>query len=237
MFDRQIGEQVLTFGVSGKLIMNNLVMYDRQSDSLWLQITGEGIDGRFKGVSLVHVPHVQTSWAAWEEMHPDTLVLDKRGGYERDPYASYYNDGSAGTLGESQSDDRLPPKDLVLGYIFGGRAKGYPFRILLETPVLNDTFADRDLLVVFDERSQTGQIFRRTVDGQSLTFGLVTLADGDVIVRDRETGSTWSGLSGEAIDGPLAGRKLQPLPTFYAFWFSWTDFFTEAELYEGMSGA
>lgn len=59
-----------------------------------------------------------------------------------------------------------------------------------------------------------------------LRVALVTLADGDVIVRDRETGSTWSGLSGEAIDGPLAGRRLQQLPTFYAFWFSWTDFFT-----------
>ena len=64
--------------------MNNLVMYDRQTDTLWLQISGEGIDGPFKGVSLVKVPHVQTTWAAWKEMHPDTLVLDKRGGYDRD---------------------------------------------------------------------------------------------------------------------------------------------------------
>ena len=212
--------------------MNNLVMYDRQTDSLWLQISGEGIDGRFKGVSLTKLPHLQTSWAAWKEMHPDTLVLDKRDGYDRDPYQSYYNEPGAGPQGQSRSDDRLPPKDLVLGYIFGGRAKGYPFRTLLETPVVNDSFAERELLVVFDERSQTGQIFQRTLDDRTLTFELVSLSYGDVIVRDLETGSTWSGLSGEALEGPLAGRTLQQTSTFYAFWFSWKDFFIEAELYE-----
>ncbi|KKL93178.1 hypothetical protein LCGC14_1877270, partial [marine sediment metagenome] len=44
--------------------------------------------------------------------------------------------------------------------------------------------------------------------------------------------STWSGLSGAALEGPLAGRTLQQMPAFYAFWFSWKDFFIEAELYE-----
>ncbi len=213
--------------------MNNLVMYDRETESLWLQISGEGIDGRLKGASLNQISHIQTTWNAWKELHPDTVVLDKGGGYGSDSYESYYRDPSAGPLGESRGDDRFERKDLVLGYIFGGRAKGYPFRTLLETPVVNDTFAGRDLLVVFDERSQTGQILERTVDGRSLTFELATPADGDVIVRDRETGTTWSGLTGEALTGPLAGQALRPLPGFYAFWFSWTDFFIEAELYEG----
>ncbi len=124
----------------------------------------------------------------------------------------------------------------MIGYIFGGSAKGYAFRTLLETPVINDTFAGRDLLVVFDERSQTGQIFQRTVDGRSLTFEPAAPSDGDVLVRDRETGSTWSAFTGEALEGPLAGQTLQRLPIFYAFWFSWTDFFIEAELYGPPSG-
>lgn len=233
MFDRRAEGQELTFGVSGKLIMNNLVMYDRSTNSLWLQISGEGIEGQFAGFRLEQVPHVQTTWAAWKEQHPDTLVLDKRGRYGSDPYASYYESRGVGPLGVTRSDDRLLPKDLVLGYIFGGRAKGYPFPTLIETPVVNDTFAERDLLVVFDERSETGQIFERTLDGRRLTFDWVSPTRGDVLVRDRETGSTWSGLTGEALDGPLAGQMLQPLPGFYAFWFSWVDFFIEGELYEG----
>ena len=71
-----------------------------------------------------------------------------------------------------------------------------------------------------------------TGEGRTLTFELISLSDGDVIVRDRETGSTWSGLSGEALEGPLAGSTLQKMPAFYAFWFAWKDFFIEAELYE-----
>ncbi len=232
MFDRQVEGRELTFGVSGKLIMNNLVMYDRQTDSIWLHISGEAIDGRLKGASLPQVAHVQTTWAAWKELHPQTLVLDKGGGYGRDSYESYYNDPGAGPLGESRNDDRLPPKDLVLGYIFGGRAIGYPLRTLLEAPVVNDTFAGRDLLVVFHDRSQAGQIFLRMVDGRSLTFDRVEGTGTDVIVRDRETGTTWSGLAGEAFEGPLAGQTLQRLPSFYAFWFAWKDFFIEADLYE-----
>jgi hypothetical protein len=233
VFDRRTEGRELTFGVSGKLIMNNLVMYDRQTNSLWLQISGEGIEGSFKGAALDRVPHVQTTWSAWREEHPDTLVLDKSGGYRGDPYASYYRDSGSGPLGQSRDDDRLPPKDLVIGYIFGGSAKGYPFQTLLETPIVNDTFAGRDLLVVFDGRSQTGQIFERVVDGHILTFELAPTVDGDLLLRDRETGSTWSGFSGEALDGPLIGQGLLPLPIFYAFWFAWTDFFVEAELYEG----
>ena len=236
MFDRRLEGRELTFGVSGKLIMNNLVMYDRQTNSFWLQISGEGIKGQFKGTALTKVPHVQTTWAAWKEAHPDTLVLDKGGAYRNDPYESYYGDNSAGPLGESRSDDRLPRKELVVGYVFGGRAIGYPFRTLAETPVINDTFAERELLVVYHDPSQTAQVFQRTADGGGLTFDLVRNAEDDVILRDRETGSTWSGLSGQALDGPLAGQTLKQLPSFYAFWFAWKDFFVEAELYEPPSG-
>ncbi|MBI3286672.1 MAG: DUF3179 domain-containing protein, partial [Chloroflexi bacterium] len=35
MYARRIGGEEYTFGVSGKLIMNTLVMYDRQTGSLW----------------------------------------------------------------------------------------------------------------------------------------------------------------------------------------------------------
>ena len=67
--------------------------------------------------------------------------------------------------------------------------------------------------------------------------GILVQHQGDVKLRDEETGSTWSGLSGKAIAGPLTGEFLQPLPSFYSFWFAWTDFFIEAELYEAPSSS
>lgn len=233
VFDRRVEEEELTFGVSGQLIMNNLVMWDRQTESLWLQITGEGIKGANRGQTLARVAHTQTTWEAWRDSHPETLVLDKRGRYGDDSYGGYYDGGRKGVLGESHEDDRLPPKDLVVGYIAGSNAKGYPFRTLLETPVINDEFEGDEIVVLFDDRSQTGQIFRREVDGRTLTFSLLKRTKSDIVLRDFETGTTWSGITGEALSGPLSGEKLEARPSFYAFWFAWSDFFLEAELYEG----
>jgi hypothetical protein len=232
VFDRRLNGEELTLGVSGKLIMNNLVMFDRQTRSYWLQFTGESIDGAHKGRQLAQVPHVQTTWEAWLNEHPDTLVLDKRGGFRTDPYSSYYRDGSAGVLGESRSDDRFERKDLVVGYISGSSAKGYPIPVLTGSPVINDVFRDEELLIVYHEPSETAQIFLRTVDGRSLSFEHIETTTNDVLMRDVETGTTWSGVSGRALDGPMAGETLQPVPSFYAFWFAWNDFFLEGELYE-----
>ena len=55
----------------------------------------------------------------------------------------------------------------------------------------------------------------------------------DIVLSDFETGTTWSGITGEALSGPLSGERLDSRPSFYAFWFAWSDFFLEAELYEG----
>ncbi len=76
--DRRIGERELTLGVSGKLIDGNLVMYDRETDSLWLQGTGEGLEGSLKGERLNELPEEEwalVTWGEWRAAHPDTLVL------------------------------------------------------------------------------------------------------------------------------------------------------------------
>ena len=115
MYGREIDGEVHTFGVSGKLIMNALVMYDHQSTTLWSQFLRKGVRGPLAGVELDVVPVTQTTWASWSELHPDTLVLHKNGRYQGDVYSSYYRDSSAGVLGETRKDDRLKRKELVLG--------------------------------------------------------------------------------------------------------------------------
>jgi hypothetical protein len=232
VFDRRTGGEELTLGVSGKLIMNNLVMFDRETRSYWLQLTGEAIEGHYSGRTLEQVAHVQTTWETWKDDNPDTLVLDKRGGYGRDAYESYYRDGRAGVLGESHRDERFERKDLVVGFIFGGSAKGYLMPDLLDRPVVNDVFQDHDLLMTYHAPSETGQVFDRTLGERSLSFEHVETRLHDVVMRDAETGTTWSGISGEALEGPLAGETLSLLPSFYAFWFAWSDFFPEGELYQ-----
>ena len=232
VYDRRVGGETLEFGVSGKLVMNDLVMFDRQSDSLWQQILGEGIDGRYKGTRLTAVPATQTTWAQWRAAHPETLVLDKNGGYGSDSYAGYYASGDKGVLGDFRSDDRLPPKAFVLGLIVDDRPKAYPFQELERSPVVHDSLGGRDLVIVHDVRSGTAVAFDRRVEDRLLTFKLIESVAGDLLLRDRETGSVWSGLSGTAREGPLAGTELTQLPAFYSFWFAWSDFYTQTDLYQ-----
>ena len=79
--------------------MNVLVMYDRQTDSLWSQLIGEAVDGPLKGTKLEFVPSWQTTWSDWKTQYPDTLALDKGFGGSRDPYTGYYNSSSSGVIG------------------------------------------------------------------------------------------------------------------------------------------
>ena len=215
--------------MSGKLIMNALVMYDHQTDTLWSQFLSRGVKGPLTDTSLEVLPALQTTWQQWLKLHPDTLVLDKRGRYQSDSYEGYYRGGSAGILGESNRDKRLSPKDLVLGVARDGDAKAYPFHSMVNQPIINDFWAGKEILVVFDRISETGAVFERRLGDLSLSFQLVP---GDsFLIRDRETNSTWQVLTGRAIDGPLAGEVLTRLTSNYSFWFAWSDFYPDTQLY------
>ncbi len=237
MYAREIQGSVHTFGVSGKLIMNALVMYDHQSDTLWSQFLSRGVKGPLANVQLGILPALQTTWRQWLSLHPDTKVLDKRGRYQSDSYESYYRGGSAGIIGESNKDKRLRGKDLVLGVDLVGAAKAYPFQAMAVQGAINDFFSGQPVLVTFDSLNETGAAFVRSVDGNPLHFQTTTKnADGILLLRDQETGSTWQALTGRAIDGPLAGTALERLPSFYSFWFAWSDFHPQTELYSLQTG-
>ena len=78
VYARQVKSTLLTFGVSGKLIMNGLVMYDDETDTLWSQVLGEAVRGPLNGTALEVIPSTQTTLVTWRELHPDTLVIGDR---------------------------------------------------------------------------------------------------------------------------------------------------------------
>ncbi len=209
--------------------MNALVMYDHQTDTLWSQFLSRGVKGPLTDTSLEILPALQTTWQQWLKLHPDTLVLDKRGRFQRDSYEGYYRGGSAGILGEFNKDERLSRKDLVLGVTLDGAARAYSFQSMVDQPIINDFWAGKEILVAFERISETGAVFERTLGGRNLSFQYVP---GDTfLMRDQETKSTWQALTGRAIDGPLAGEVLTRLTSNYSFWFAWSDFYPDTQLY------
>ena len=233
MYAREINDQELTFGVSGKLIRNVLVMYDRQTESLWSQLLGESVSGELQGSKLEFLPSWHMTWEQWKEKHPDTLALRKGRRGIGDPYTSYYQSGATGIIGETFKDDRLFAKEFITGVEVDGAAKAYPFRALSVQPVVNDIVGEHEILVVFDKDGAGSVVFDRKLDEQTLTFALVD--NENQVLTDNETGSTWDGLTGTATAGVLEGQSLTRLKSTSSFWFGWKDFHTSTEVFGPIS--
>ncbi len=212
--------------------MNALVMYDHQTNTLWSQFLSKGVEGVLKDKQLAVIPATQTTWETWLELHPDTDVLNKGDAYQVDSYINYYENSQAGVHGQFNPDGRLSPKELVLGVNLDGTNKAYPFSALSSEQVINDTFADKHLLIFFDTDTGTALAFDRSPGDSPLTFRMGGEPDGArTTLIDQETGSSWNAFTGSAIDGELEGTVLRRIPSHLSFWFAWSDWNPDTELY------
>jgi hypothetical protein len=190
-----------------------------------------------QGMQLQMLATTQTDWATWKQLYPTTLVLDpNRSPHQRDynvdPYEGYYNSPDIGVTATRRRDARLDPKAVVIGLRRRDAVKAYPFSYLSQEPVVNDTIADTPVVVVFREKPTAGLVFDRRVDEHVLAFRLEGDGAGRLMtMRDERTGSLWSAFSGIAQEGPLAGKQLQQLPSTYAFWFMWKDYYPETAVF------
>lgn len=135
-------EIATSFGVSGKLVNSNLIMYDRASDSLWPQILGKAISGSQKGATLKEFPVIWTTWEKWKHAYPETSVLSQETGFFRnygeggDPYGSYLSEQQGYYASDRMlfkplhEDNRLAPKEVIVGM---RDAQGHAVAIRKET--------------------------------------------------------------------------------------------------------
>lgn len=228
MYDREIDGKEYTFGVSGKLIRNVLVMYDRQTESYWSQLLGEAVDGELVGTKLEFVPSWMMTWREWQERYPDSIALDKQGRRgSHDSYDSYYRSNSAGVIGETIPDSRLPTKQFVAGVELDDAVIAYPYSFLSETPLVNDLVEEEAILVLFDPDTAVSLVYSRVVADQTLTFS----ADKNDTLIDNETNSTWDAFTGKATAGELSGKQLTRIKSTPSFWFGWKDIHPDTLIY------
>lgn len=245
-FDRTMDGRVLDFGTTGRLRFSNLVMYDRQTESWWQQAAGEAIAGEFTGRQLKFLPASIISWADFKGAYPEGKVLSRETGYTRNygrnPYTGYDDVNRSPFLYQGpQTPGTLRPMARVLTIDLNGEAVAYPYDVLQEVHVVNDSVGGTSLVVLWAPGTASAldagnvasgrdvgaiNAFSRKLDGQTLTFAF----NGDQIT-DEETGSDWNVL-GQAVSGPLAGSKLTPVVGINHFWFSWVAFRPETRVYQ-----
>jgi len=224
VYTRSIKGEELTFGVSGKLYKDALVMFDRQTRSLWTQVDGTALRGKMEGARLQPVPAVQTTWSQWKRMHPDTLVLRKEGPSRGTVYADYHSDPDRMGIADTRNpDSRLPGKALVVTLREGDTALAVSVKGLKKNIVHQTELAGQPLVIVFNPGSATARAFDRRLQGRTLTFKLQRRGPETVLI-DEETATLWSGLTGKAVKGELAGERLRPVPHMVNYWFAWVAY-------------
>jgi len=246
---RQLDGKTLSFGVSGQLAYANLVMFDRETASLWQQMTGLATSGELADRRLEPVPVQMVSFETWMAAHPDGLVLQPPDAgaypYGTDPYGGYDTDPAEQSPVLQQSagpvkDTRLSPKWRVVGAVVDDVAVAFPLpektggTQLLETRVAGvplvaffeygtiEPETDRDLASA--RRGWAGSVWIARNGGRELAF---ELRDGELV----ETRSASSfDLLGRGVSGELTGVQLEAPQQLTSFWFSWVHFYPESLL-------
>ena len=159
------------FGVSGLLFDSDVLLYDRETESLWSQIAGRAVAGPRLGESLESVPVANTTWEAWRREHPDTRVLSRdteySRNYDRDPYAEYAEDEALMFPVRFRSHG-LHPKTPVFGLTLGGESRAYPFAEFPESGRyrLEDGLGDAEVTLVVDTEADSARAYR---SGEEIT--------------------------------------------------------------------
>ena len=84
MFDRSFGDAVYDFGTSGMLWNSNVLLYDRQTESLWSQAAMKAVAGEAakNNLSFTMLPATLSTWKEWSTLHPTTIVLSTNTGHQ-----------------------------------------------------------------------------------------------------------------------------------------------------------
>lgn len=169
-FEATINGRSYEFGVSGLLYNSDVLMYDRNTGSLWSQLMVQAVTGPMKGTRLQQLPLSHTSWQEWTERYPETRVLSNKTGYSRnykvDPYPNYGRDGKL-YFPVTHSSKKYRRKEIVMGLEIDGQFKAYPFKELKKGESrFDDEFAGAKFSVEFDAKHRTARVVK--ADGSEI---------------------------------------------------------------------
>ncbi len=238
MYSRELEGKTYTFGVSGKLWRDALLMYDHQTQSLWSHITGEAIQGELKGKKLkplVSMP--QIAWKAWKKNYPDTKVLSvpfrgvMRESISRDSYERYHKSKDTGVSGTKYTDIRLDNKSLVIGVQVADengkiQYQAYPLTAFSDRSLIHDTINEVPLLIFHDKETFATVVYNCTVDGKVENF----IPNEDYIVEDSQ-GRQWNLVTGKLTSSEQTDLSLDRLPAVNIYWFAWARFYPKTTIY------
>lgn len=220
----------MLFGSSGLLYRSNKLMFDRDTMSLWHQLTGEPVLGRavHESEPLTRLASTVATWGEWRRSHPATTVLRLDRGYgER--WGFVYEPGAADRKRTGvrfpvwQQSARLPRDEEVVGLRLGSGAKAWSLARLLEEGVRNDAVGGESVVLVAEPAGRAVRAYQR-----GLHRFVRGPSGGDLV---DETRSRWRVTESALVPAPAAGEAPLPrLPAQNALWFGWFGHVPETEV-------
>jgi hypothetical protein len=222
-FESEVGGRILTFGFHG-IWKGVAVLYDHQTNSHWLQISGECIEGPLRGQRLRPIASRHTVWREWLAGHAASTAMEKLPQFEKDYFPRAETLRGLDTLSARflatmpDIDGRLPHNELCFGVRVNQEAKAYPYSQLAKAPggVVNDIVGDVPIVVAFDADSQSAVAFGREYEGRILTFRHGSGRN----LRDVETGREFD-RDGRDQDA-VPARGLSGLHAMQSEWYGWS---------------
>lgn len=246
-WNREINGNVTEFGVSGLLFRNNLIPYDRNSDSYWSQMQVRSVAGPLSSSQTETFQVVETRWETWKKLYPDAQVLTTDTGFSRNysgfTYGSDYSTNHDRIIFPIRNrNNALQNKTRVHGLLpeEGAEPSEYsplvfPINRFSEgIEVIQESFDGREIVVVGSSGHDFAAAFSRlSPEGTLLEFEAVSDDQLPVVMRDSE-GNLWD-LFGNAVSGPRQGERLTALKSYTGYWFGWADFFPDLRIHEPSS--
>jgi hypothetical protein len=186
------------------------------------------------------------SWESFRSGYPNGVVLSRDTGFTRsygaNPYIGYDDANNPPFLYRGPAaPGALPPVARVLTIDLQSESIAYPYAVLENIRVVNDTVAGQEIAVFWEPGTAsaldapsiaggrdigTANAFFREAGDRNLTF---RFEDGRIL--DHQTSSEWN-ILGHSLAGELQGEQLTPVTAINHFWFSWAAFKPETRIYQ-----
>ncbi len=203
---------------SGNLWRDALVMYDRETRSLWTQHDGRAIRGRSAdaGRRLRALPSEKMTYADARARYPDAKVLEKKSGPLGKGTESIYDDYLArtdqlGLFGTEVPTDRVGGKDLVLG-------------VVLDRPhaiSIPDLAAAGGRNLELDGGTYFAVALGGARDARLWSTDRRIAVESAWVLADPEGDARWDASTGRKLAGPADERDLNRVPARVQAWFAW----------------
>src|SRR6185436_3503340 len=207
-------------------------MQDEETGTWWQQVSGEAVAGPLRGQHLEPVFHDELSFAVWKQEQPAGSVLRPEDGA---PWRNFSADWEAKTakapvVTPRVAGEPLPAREIVVGLRVGDEAKAYPLAALQKQSPVTDTVGGAPIVLVVGDDGRSVRGFRRTLDGREL--GLFAKPGVKPLrLVDDATASEWS-FAGDAVSGPLAGKRLEKVSVLLDYWFDWRTYNPKTAVYK-----